>query len=171
MARAAPSSAAPGSGWRRGGSEMWIGGTADSRAERPASLAARGLEEVLQLFQQPRLVQLVERLDLQLADALARDAHLRADLVQRLGRRAAQAEAQRQDAALLLGQRFAHDLVEAPAEGHALAGRHLLLALLRRQDGRDAAALVAERRVEGEPGAVRLHQPRGGLGRGFELPA
>ena len=67
-----------------------------------------GFEELPQALAALRVAQLGERLGLDLADPLAGDAELAADLLERLGLAAVEAEAQPHDLLLALGQLAEH---------------------------------------------------------------
>src|SRR3954452_18369952 len=85
------------------------------------------------------MLELLQRVVLDLADALARDAERPADLLERLRRATVQAEAERDDLALAEGQRVERLLDVLPAEAE--------LRRLERALGRLVLNEVAEARV------------------------
>ena len=73
-------------------------------AKRPGAGCRVSVQELPQPLRVAVGVELVERLRLDLADALAGDAEALADLLQRAGLLAAEAEAELQDLALAVGE-------------------------------------------------------------------
>src|SRR5450759_3287240 len=114
-----------------GAPSLWPG-CACPRQHGRCGPAAGLLQVVLQLARTARVAQLPERLRLDLADPLAAQVEVRADLVKGAGAPVLEAEAELEDSALTAGQRVEH-------------GRHLLLEeLVRRRLGRGQRAPVLD---------------------------
>src|SRR5262245_49776989 len=119
-------------------------------ARLPSMIALSGLEEAPELLGARRVAELAQRLGLDLADALAGDGEVLANLLERVLAAVRQPEAKAQHLFLSRRQRVQHLvglLAQAEAD-HALDGRAHLLVL--DEVAQVAVLLLADRRLEGD---------------------